>query len=401
VSASPYRVLLVATHPVQYATPVFRLMARHPSLEVQVAYCSLRGAEPALDRGFGIEIAWDIPLLDGYPWVQVPNTSLRGLGHILGLFNPGLWKLVRRGRFDAVAVLTGYMHASFWIVAAAAKTSGTAMLFGIDAHELRSRDGDKWKAKLKPWLWPSIFRLADIVIVPSSGGVTLMRSLGIKPERVVLTPYVVDNEWWGQQATRVNRARVRQRWRIPEDATVTLFCAKLQPWKRPHDVLAAFALANVSGAYLVFAGDGPSRAQLEDEARSLGVADRVRFLGFVNQSGLPSVYRACDVLVLPSEYEPFGVVVNEAMLCGLPAIVSDRVGARYDLVEEGKTGFVFACGDIDALAAVLRDVLADREELRRKGEAARGRMETWSPRENVEGLVAAVERAVEFRREHR
>ena len=65
----------------------------------------------------------------------------------------------------------------------------------------------------------------------------------------------------------------------------------------------------------------------------MGVADRVRFLGFVNQSGLPAVYAASDVLVLPSSYEPFGVVVNEAMLCGCAAIASDRVGARFDLVK--------------------------------------------------------------------
>jgi glycosyltransferase involved in cell wall biosynthesis len=111
----------------------------------------------------------------------------------------------------------------------------------------------------------------------------------------------------------------------------------------------------------------------------LGVAHRVRFLGFVNQSRLPDVYRAADILVLPSEYEPFGVVVNEAMLCGRPVIVSDRVGAKYDLVREGETGFVYPCGDIEALAQILREVLPDRERLRKMGEAARKRMETWSP----------------------
>jgi len=119
----------------------------------------------------------------------------------------------------------------------------------------------------------------------------------------------------------------------------------------------------------------------------------VRFLGFVNQSALPPAYVGSDLLVLPSAHEPFGLVVNEAMLCGRPAVVSDVVGAKFDLIREGETGFVFLMGDIDALAAILRDLLPDRPRLERMGEAARRRMETWSPREYVEDLVAAVEAA--------
>ena len=84
-----------------------------------------------------------------------------------------------------------------------------------------------------------------------------MLSMGISDLRVVLTPFVVDNTWWRQRASEANRSEVRQEWGVPEDALIVLFCAKLQPWKRPDDVLRAFAKANVDGAYLFFAGDGP------------------------------------------------------------------------------------------------------------------------------------------------
>src|SRR5262249_14334429 len=149
----------------------------------------------------------------------------------------------------------------------------------------------------------------------------------------------------------------------------------------------AFASVESHNAFLVFAGEGPLRSALEAEVEAIGIAERTRFLGFVNQSQLPAVYRTADVLVLPSDYEPFGVVVNEAMLCGCPVIVSDRVGARYDLIREGKTGFVYPCGVVDALATILRDILDDRERLRCMGEAALKRLETWSPHENIEALV--------------
>ena len=374
-------------------------MAQRPELEVLVAYCSMEGAEAHVDPGFGVEVVWDIPLLDDYPWVQLKNVSPRpAIGGFFGLINPGVWRLIRSRKFDAVVMFTGYVCATFWIAAAAAKLSGIPILFGTDAHNLNPRDALSWKAKIKKHLWPRLFRLADIVIAPSSGTGALMRSLKIPPDRVMLMPYVVHNEWWIEQAARVDRAAVRRSWNIPADVSVVLFCAKLQPWKRPQDLLRAFARANVPGSYLVYAGDGPLKNDIEAEAKALNIAERVRFLGFVNQSGLPQVYCASDLLVLPSEYEPFGVVVNEMMLCGRGVVVSDRVGAKFDLIREGETGFVYPCGDVDALANLLRRTLSDREALRKYGEAAKQRMAQWSPQAYVDSLIRGVEKAIDLRR---
>ncbi|HXJ17034.1 MAG TPA: glycosyltransferase family 4 protein [Candidatus Polarisedimenticolia bacterium] len=393
-----YRVLLVMTHPVQYISPILREIARHPRLDVLTAYCSLQGAEAAMDDEFGVSVAWDTPLLEGYRWVQISNRSLRpGLGRFFGLMNPGLLKLIRSGKFDAVVNLTGYVYATFWIGLMAAKFSGGPLIFGADANELAPRDGKRWKIPVKKLLWPKIFGFADVVVAPSSGGVRLMRSLGIPLERIVLIPYAVGNAWWAEQAAQVDRAAVRAEWSIPADAAVLLFCGKLQPWKRPLDVLRAFARASAPESVLVIAGDGPLRPALEDEAKSLGVAERVRFLGFVNQTQLPAVYRSSDLFVLSSQYESFGVVVNEAMLCGCPVVVSDRVGARFDLVREGQTGFVYPAGNAEALSAILREVLPDRSRLQKMGCAARERMNVWSPREHIAGFLEAIEKAVRLR----
>ena len=392
-----FRVLLLCTHPVQYGSPMWRLMAQRPELEILVAYCSLEGAEAYVDPGFGVEVVWDIPLLDNYPWVHLKNVSPRpAIGGFFGFVNPGVWRLIRSEKFDAVIVFTGYICATFWIAVAAAKIRGVPLLFGTDAHDLNPRNQSAWKARIKRHLWPRLFRLADVVIVPSSGTVALMRSLKIPPERVMLTPYVVHNEWWIEQAKHVDRAAVRRNWNIPADAPVVLFCAKLQPWKRPQDLLRAFARADVPGSYLVYAGDGPMRAQLEAEAQALNISGRTRFLGFVNQSALPQVYCASGPLVLPSEYEPFGVVVNEAMLCGQCAIVSDRVGAKFDLIREGETGFVYPCGNVDALASLLRHILSDRDALHRYGETAKQRIAEWSPRAYIDSFVCAVRRALDL-----
>lgn len=398
-SEKKLRALVLSSHPTQYSSPLWRRMARHPRLDVLVAYCSLDGVESYLDSGFGVPVEWDVPLLQDYSWTQIRNISPRsGRRGVFGLINPGVWNLIRGGNFDAIIALTGYMCATFWIALLAAKLSGTPILFGTDSTALHAQNGRAWKAGVKQLFWPRLFRMADVVVAPSTGTTELMTSLGIPPDRIQLTPYVVDNDWWTENAERVDRKAVRQSWEVPDDASVVLFCAKLQPWKRPQDLLRAFARANIANCYLVYAGDGSMRGNLEREALELGIHDHVRFLGFINQSNLPQVYCSSDLMVLPSEYEPFGVVVNEAMLCQCPVIVSDRVGARIDLVREGETGFVYPCGDVDALTCKLRGALESRERLGQIGKAARARMFEWSPERNIEATLEAIEKAIEHKK---
>jgi len=388
-----FRILAVGTHPVQYQVPIFRRMASCEDLDLHVAYCTLRGAEAAHDPEFGATVKWDVPLLDGYSWTHVPNRG-SGSDSFLGLRNPGLWKLIREGRFDAVLCYASYTRATFWIAYFAAKFSGSAFLFGTDTVTLSPLDGRMWKRQVKRIAWPVLFRLADQVIVPSSGTQELMRSLGLPNHRVTLTPYVVDNDWWLAQSAAVHRTAVRENWSAAPDDTVILFCAKLQPWKRPSDLLQAFARAIPAKGLLVFAGEGPLHASLEAEAATLGIADRVRFLGFANQTQLPAIYTAADLMVLPSVYDAFGVVVNEAMLCACPVAASDHVGAARDLIAHGHTGFVYPCGDIDALAAILAQALQNPGRLSQMGASARARMESWSPRENIDATVAAIAKGV-------
>jgi glycosyltransferase involved in cell wall biosynthesis len=218
--------------------------------------------------------------------------------------------------------------------------------------------------------------------------------LGVPRDRVIVTPFVTDNDWWLAQSDRCDRAAWRQTWGIPPDASVVVFCAKLQPWKRPQDVLAAFQQANIPNSYLLYVGEGSLRPELAAQAQ--GWQERIRFLGFQNQSQLPAIYTAADLLCLCSEYEPFGVVVNEAMLCGCGVVVSDRVGARA-LVTPGKTGEIYPYGDITALTQILRALLPNPTQLRQMGAAARTRMQTWSPRENLAAQQDAIAIALNAR----
>ena len=254
-----YKLLLISTHAVQYASPVFRVMAQHPRLAIEVAYCSLQGAEGGVDPEFGRQVKWDVPLLDGYPWKEVPNRSLRpGFGRFFGFVNTGLWRMIRNGHYDAVVIYTGYRYASFWIALAAAKLSSAKVIFGTDASSIQPRDGARWKLWLKPRILSRIYRFADSAFAASLAGKEYLMSLGLPEKKIGIVPLVVDNDWWLARANDVDRAAVRAKWGVPESAAVVICAAKLQPWKRPQDVLRAFARAAVPDSHLVFRGRWPA-----------------------------------------------------------------------------------------------------------------------------------------------
>src|SRR6266478_6841269 len=156
MSERRFRVLAIASHPVQYAAPIFRLMAQHAQLDFHVAYCGMRGAEAGHDPEFGHSVKWDVPLLDGYAWTHVPNHG-SGAESFFGLRNPGLWKLIRNGRFEAILCYAGYLRATFWISFLAAKATRAAFLFGTDTITLTPLDGRMWKRPIKRLTWPLLF----------------------------------------------------------------------------------------------------------------------------------------------------------------------------------------------------------------------------------------------------
>ncbi len=393
-----YRVLVLVTHVIPYSSSLFRLLAKDRRLDPLVAYCSMQGANVGMDPEFGIEIRWDTPLLDGYPWVHIANRSPRpSLGQFFGLLNTGLWTLIRSQSFDAIVIYTGYMYASFWIACFAAKSRGIPVLISSDSSSLHQREGKRWKARLKPFILGRVYRYADILLAASQPVKDLAIQLGKPEENIVIIRSGVDKNAWLGRLKEFDREAVRASWNVPTEALVVLYCAKLQPWKRPLDLLRGFAKANVTGTYLVYAGDGPQRSELGREAESLGITERVRILGFVNDSQLPGAYKAADLFVLPSEYDPCPLVIPEAMFSGLPVILSDAVVGRLDMIDQGNSGYAYHCADTDALAALLRKILGDPTLLQRLKEGVARQMERWTAEDLLDSWVGAIETSLRHR----
>jgi glycosyltransferase involved in cell wall biosynthesis len=211
-------------------------------------------------------------------------------------------------------------------------------------------------AKYFPYRW--LLRNIDAHLYVGEANREYLRHYGVDDARLFFAPHFVDNDRFGADAHEARRSGAaqafRRRYGIPEDAFLFLSVGKLIDVKRIRDFIEAMArIANgregIQGAVV---GAGPLQANLErlrDARRA-----PVRFLGFHNQSMMPTCYAAADALVLPSAHESWGLVVNEAMACGLPAVASDTVGAAPDLV--AGTGRVFPSGNIARLADAMVEV---------------------------------------------
>jgi glycosyltransferase involved in cell wall biosynthesis len=216
---------------------------------------------------------------------------------------------------------------------------------------------------------------------------------GARPERVRLFANTIDVPAWGERADRLAGRRPELRAAIGlEDADVAvLSVARLAPEKGLDMLLRAAAAAGDPRLVVVLAGEGPERERLRALAAELRI--RLVLVGDVPWDRIAETYVACDVFALLSDWEPWGVVVNEAAACGLPLVLSDQVGAAPDLLVDGENGAVVPARDAQAAAAALRRLAGDREARLAAGARSRAIVQGWSYEPSVASFVAAVREA--------
>jgi len=374
---------IVTTHPIQYQTPFFRYLVRR-GLPTHVFFLCERGVTESIDPDFGSSFSWDLPLLEGFSYEFLPNLSRRpGPERFLGLINPNILTRLTRERFCAVLV-HGYRNLSMSAAIVNAKSRGLPLLYRSESNFLGGPPSFRTR-QLGRFLSLS----NAICLSIGSANDQFYERIGIPKSRRFLVPYSVDNARFQEEARALNKPEARSSLGLPQDHPIALFAGKLVPWKQPDRLLAAFTESAPPDSHLAFVGEGEMRAALEATASRIAPR-RVTFLGFMNQREMGMAYRAADLLVLPSSHEPWGLVVNEAMNFGVPALVSDRVGCAPDLIQTTKTGWVFQHDDEHGLGRALNQALDRPATLRRVGMAARARVEKWGFEQAESGLRMAL-----------
>jgi glycosyltransferase involved in cell wall biosynthesis len=388
------RLAVVSSHPIQYQAPLFKRLAKRPELDLTVYFCRDFGVGgEQYDPGFDRKFKWDIPLLEGYVYKFLPNRSPRPSSSFFGLINPSIIRELRGNSYDAVWV-HGYATMTNWLAFAGAWMTKTPVMLRGESHLLNQRAG--WRRLIKRLVLPPLFANIASFLPIGSLNRDYYRHYGVPIDKMVEVPYAVDNEFFQgkYKGMEKERERLRSELGVGPDRTVILFASKMLPRKGAMDLLRAYEKVREGegeGAALVFVGDGGERNALESYAKGHGVKDAL-FTGFKNQTELPGYFTAADVFVLPSTEEPWGLIINEAMNLRLPVVTTDKVGAGPDLVKDGENGFIYPAGDVEALSAALKRLVRDPALRQKMGEASLRIIDRWSFNEDVEGILAALER---------
>jgi glycosyltransferase involved in cell wall biosynthesis len=383
------RLAIVASHVIQYQDPFFRRLAAEPELDVTVLFLSPHGAQTYRDADMATTLRWDIELLQGYRHRFLRNLAPATSGWFRHI-NPGIVRALRRDRYDAVLFMNGWGSFSSLLGIATCIVKGIPFFLYGDSSFVPPET--TLRAKLRARLARLLFRRTSAFLISGAWNADYYRHYGADAGRFFPMPWAIDNERFRRAAamTAEERQALRASYGIAPEAMAVLYSGKLIPRKDPMTLLQAFErMRHRADAAIVFVGDGELREPLERYAREHGFAGAVRFTGFVNQSDIPKHYAMCDAFVLPSTFDPRATVVNEAMACGLPVVITDRCGPAGDIVRHGENGFVFAPGDAAALAAQL-DLLAGRAVRERMGEKSLEIIAGWDYESGVEGVKGAM-----------
>jgi glycosyltransferase involved in cell wall biosynthesis len=402
------RVAYLLSHPIQYQSPLLRLLAQQPGLELTVFYTADFSLRSYHDQGFGVSVEWDVPLLGGYRHEFLPRLLDSNDISFFRPLNHSLFRRLREGGFD-VLWIHGYATLNSWIAMAAAKALNIPVLLRTDST-LTDHPRGPMKLALKNMFFRVLRRFTYGVLSVGQRNTEYWRHHFGEDIPVFSIPYAVDNGFFQQRCREASpsREQLRQELDLEANRPVLLFASKLLARKRCIDLVGAYlelmARARLAGAsrplpYLLIIGEGQERARIEARLRQANPEDRegVRMPGFRNQSELPRYYDLCDVFVLPSIHEPWGLVVNEAMNAGRAVVVSDQVGCQPDLVADGSNGVVFPAQNVTALADALERVLADEIVCRKMGERSLERIQAFSFEADVQGLMQAFATASEHK----
>lgn len=391
------RLAYFVTHPIQYQAPLLRRISAEPDIDLKVFFSSDFSAHGYVDKGFGVRVEWDTPLLDGYSYEFLPllpgapeNKTLGNMGPL----NRGINRKLLEGNYDAIWV-HGYNYLTNLQAIRAAKSIGVPVLLRAEST-LHDRPRSRAKLAIKhfffEWLKP---RIAAVLSIGDENTEYWKHHFG---DTFPMFPccYAVDNQFFQRACAAASRTREEFRASLGLDPArpIILFAAKLIPRKRCADLLEAYLQLSKSGSvdplpHLLIVGDGDQRATLETRASEATPGD-VHFLGFRNQSELPRFYDLCNVFVLASVDEPWGLSINEVMNAARPVIVSDQVGCQKNLVHPGVNGLVIPAGDIVALTQSLQTILASAQTAKTMGAESLRIINEYSFEQNVSGLRQAL-----------
>ncbi|MFI5095416.1 MAG: glycosyltransferase family 4 protein [Candidatus Acidiferrales bacterium] len=360
-----------------YRIPVFNVLARRAEVDLHVMFLAETDEALRQWRVYKNEICFSHQVLPSWRW-RAGKSSF--------LINRGLWSALNK-MSPQVIICGGYNYAASWEALLWARRHGVAFVLWSESNGQDARGGRAWVESLKAYF----LRHCDRFVVPGKVASEYLRSLGSPAASILTAPNAVDNSLFAAHAenTRDHATEFRAKLKLP--SRFILFVGRLVPEKGVFDLLEAYAKLESGLRFevgLVFAGDGVSREELEQQAKRISPG-MICFPGFAQREDLAGLYALAETLVLPTHSDPWGLVVNEAMACGLPIIVSSVAGCSADLVEDGWNGYVVPPRDAEKLSVAINSLVRQRELKQQMSARSLERIRNYSPEACADGLAAA------------
>ena len=371
------RLAVITTHPIQYYAPFFKMLNNRQKIKIKIFYTWSQSQQgPKFDPGFGKNIAWDIPLLEGYEYTFVNNISIRpGTHHFLGIINPTLNNEVEDWKPDALLIIGWSFHSHLKCMRHFHKK--IPILFRGDSTLLAEYFGLRLVIRTIFLRW--VYKFIDYALYVGTNNKLYFLRHGIKESQLKFAPHAVDNNrfYEGENGYEEKALLWRNELGIKKDDVVFLYAGKLEHKKDPGLLINAFKQISRSDIHLIILGNGPLEKELKKKYFN---TSNLHFIDFQNQSMMPVAYRLGNVLVLPSKgpIETWGLSVNEAMACSRVIIASNRCGCAVDLIKDGVNGYTFRRTDLKDLVDKMKKIYANKERLPAMGIESLNIIKNWS-----------------------
>lgn len=389
------RVLAIFKAPAPYIDPLLQLWAIHPKVDLVVAYCvKTTDGETYYDPVTGKKVAWGKKLLGGgYKYLFLED-SMEAIGKSdFKISNRRIKKYIRDHQFDVILMGSSYCSPTTWMAIQEAKKKHIPMITRMTVEAGRKRNAGV--LLMKKLLVSRYCKNMAAGVYECRQQKEYMEHYGMRKESLFSAPCAVDNGYFSTQCKKYHKSALRSELGIPREAVVFVATGALIPRKRQKDVIQALKILKEKGIepYYYMVGDGADRNEIELLAKKNGLK-HVYVTGQLPQNEMSKYLRLSDVYILSSENDASPKALNEAMNFSLPIIITTGVGTAEELLRDGKNGYIYPPGDVNALAIIMEQIM-ERTDRTRMGEIGREIVERYDYNRMIEGWMNAVQYAME------
>jgi glycosyltransferase involved in cell wall biosynthesis len=377
-TTKPVRVALLTEIISPYRIPVFNALARQKGIELHVVF--LAETDPTQRRWlvYKDEIEFSYEVLPAWR---------RRWGSLHILLNRGLWPALQRFRPDSI-LCGGYNHPAFWEALTWAKFHSARFVAWIESTSRDQRNPSAPAAFIKQMF----IRNCNAFAVPGKSAFEYVVSMGVPAERIHTAPNAVDNQRFANLARAVREREAQSRAELGLPPRYFVYAGRVTREKGAFQLLEAYTELEPelrSHVGLVLVGEETAKNELMKNAAKI-YPGKVIFPGFAQRDQLAAFYALAEVMIFPTLSDTWGLVVNEAMACGLPIIASDVAGCVADLVHDGENGYVIPCANVDKLSEAMAAFVRDPQLASQMGQRSARLIEDFSPECCAAGLATAV-----------